>query len=746
MDQEHEYERSRKKAHKRRLIKTIITKCRYSIQSFSKATWKGSSYGAIFITMLLIISMGFDFYSGLGRAVDIGIFIVIAIPGTWLAVKVGTISTGYIKKLPSLFLASIFVSGFAIIYTLDQYRELDHILPLAYTLLGVGIVIGGLVGYPLTKGVRKPVSFVLLTIGIIASGAFFYWLFTPGFEDYRSQIAVEPLSPVSSNPAGSGNYSVQTFTYGSGTDKQRIAFGKQVDLTSQAVNASALIGEWSKVREWFWGFKDTNVPLNGRVWMPEGKGEFPLVLIVHGNHKMEDFSDEGYAYLGELLASRGFITVSVDENFLNSSWSGGVAGDINGRAWILLQHLKQIESFNQKKDTPFYQKVDMNEIALIGHSRGGQAAILAAKFNNLERYPNNATMRFDFNYDIETVVAIAPTDYQTLSDRKIEMDDINYLLLHGSYDSDLSEFEGDRQYNGIQLTGGDQAMKAALYIDRANHGQFNTTWGDNDTYFPFTLLLNKKPLLSGEEQRQIAKTYVSGFLEATLHGDESFKPMFEDYRYALEWLPDTTYINKYEDPSYSIFADYEEDVDVTTTSSPFINVTAGSLLQWYEGELEYRRDKERANHGVFLKWNPSYSKNGHYTLNLSKPLQDPYALKENSELTFTAANLSEAEDQESVDFSVTLSSNGETATVLLSDIMPLHPVLPVRHTKTVYFEKDRYGEPTEPVLQTFNIPMSYFMKDNPSIDLKKIDALAFQFNQPSKGRIFIDQIGVNQTN
>ena len=51
--------------------------------------------------------------------------------------------------------------------------------------------------------------------------------------------------------------------------------------------------------------------------MPRGDGPFPLALIVHGNHSMEDYSDPGYAYLGELLASRGIIMASVDENFIN---------------------------------------------------------------------------------------------------------------------------------------------------------------------------------------------------------------------------------------------------------------------------------------------------------------------------------------------------------------------------------------------------------------------------------------------
>ena len=62
---------------------------------------------------------------------------------------------------------------------------------------------------------------------------------------------------------------------------------------------------------------EKHLPVNARVWYPDGPGPFPLVLIVHGNHDMRKFSDPGYAYLGEHLASRGFILASIDENFLN---------------------------------------------------------------------------------------------------------------------------------------------------------------------------------------------------------------------------------------------------------------------------------------------------------------------------------------------------------------------------------------------------------------------------------------------
>ena len=84
------------------------------------------------------------------------------------------------------------------------------------------------------------------------------------------------------------------------------------------------------------------------IWYPEGDGPFPLVLIVHGNHAMSDYSDPGYAYLGEHLASQGYIAVSVDENFLNGLFFfDGEFEEMPLRAWILLKHLQQWQGWNE---------------------------------------------------------------------------------------------------------------------------------------------------------------------------------------------------------------------------------------------------------------------------------------------------------------------------------------------------------------------------------------------------------------
>src|SRR5262249_53546245 len=158
------------------------------------------------------------------------------------------------------------------------------------------------------------------------------------------------------------------------------------------------VERWSGAQGWartrYWGFDARKLPIQGRVWYPKGDGPFPLVLIVHGNHSAEKFSDPGYAYLGELLASRGYIFVSVDENFLHSSAIDllgmpdvGLKEENDARGWLLLEHLKVWRRWNREAGNPFQGKVDMERIALIGHSRGGEAVAVAAAFNPLPYYP-----------------------------------------------------------------------------------------------------------------------------------------------------------------------------------------------------------------------------------------------------------------------------------------------------------------------------------------------------------------------
>jgi dienelactone hydrolase len=406
------------------------------------------------------------------------------------------------------------------------------------------------------------------------------------------------------NPSETGSFAVKQLTYGSGTDKQRPEYGKNVTIKTKTVDVSPFASipkAAQKHRLEFWGFDLKKAPINARVWYPDGDGPFPLVLIVHGNHDPEKFSDPGYAYLGELLASRGFILASVDEYFIN-----GLSEENDGRAWMLLKHLEAWKQFNEKADGPLYHRVDMSNIALMGHSRGGEAAATAASFNTLKYYPDDFKQKFNFNFAIKSVVAIAPVDGQYKPTGQFTpLENVNYLLIHGSHDGDVSTAVGLRQYERLKFTDDEPRFKAVLFMYRANHGQWNTTWGNKDNGPRSARSLDLRGLIDPEAQRQFAKVVISGFLEATLHNKREYVAMFRDHRNMGAWLPKTMYTTRFQESGYHALADYGEDIDLTTGAGRGVQIAGEHLSTWQEKAVPFRgRGTDNQNHNAaWIGWN-----------------------------------------------------------------------------------------------------------------------------------------------
>lgn len=406
------------------------------------------------------------------------------------------------------------------------------------------------------------------------------------------------------NPADKGTFAVKSLFYGSGTDAKRKEYGDGVSIKTKTVDVSpfaSVPAAQAKIRSKFWGFDLKKAPINGRVWYPDGTGPFPLTLIVHGNHNWREFSDPGYEYLGELLASRGFIMASVDENFIN-----GLSAENDGRAWLLLKHLEAWKTFNDSSDSPLRGKVDMTRIALMGHSRGGEAAALAATFNRLKYYPDNFKQEFKFNYAVKSVVAIAPVDGQYKPTGQFTpLENVNYLLIHGSHDGDVSTAQGLRQYERLRFTDGEPWFKSVIFMYRANHGQWNSVWGNKDTGPRSGRTLDLRALIDPEAQRQFAKVVISGFLEATLNGKREYLPMFRDHRTAGAWLPKTMYTTRFQESGYRALAEFDGDVDLTTGSAQGVTITAEHLSTWNENAVPFRgRGADTQNHNaVWIGWN-----------------------------------------------------------------------------------------------------------------------------------------------
>ena len=440
-------------------------------------------------------------------------------------------------------------------------------------------------------------------------------------DDSPTVLASQTIS--AGNPADKGTFAVKTLTYGSGTDIKRPEYGKDVTIKTKTVDASpfaSITGQAAKDRKKFWGFDLKKAPINGRVWYPDGPGPFALALIVHGNHNWKEFSDPGYGYLGELLASRGFIMASVDENFIN-----GLSGENDARAWLMLKHLEAWKQINDTADGPLFHKVDMNNIAVMGHSRGGEAAALAATFNKLKYYPDDFKQEFKFNFNIKSVVAIAPVDGQYKPTGQFTpLENVNYLLIHGSHDGDVSTAVGLRQYERLKFTDGQPRFKAVLFMYRANHGQWNTVWGNKDNGPRSGRSLDLRTLIDPEDQRQFAKVTISGFLEATMHGKSEYIPLFRDHRTAGQWMPKTMYTTRFQDSDYHALAEFDDDIDLTTGTAKGVTISGEHLSTWNENTVPFRSAGTTQNHNaVWVGWNNELAGGGKAPDSTATPTPTP---------------------------------------------------------------------------------------------------------------------------
>jgi dienelactone hydrolase len=588
------------------------------------------------------------------------------------------------------------------------------------------------------------------------------------------------------NPANPGPLEVRSFYYGSGTDAQRPQFKDSVTLKTKPVDASAFVSmtpELAKDRSKYWGFDAKKFPINGRVWYPVGNGPFPLVLVVHGNHNMKDFSDPGYEYLGRHLASLGMILVSVDENFLN----GALRNENDGRAWMLLQHLKAWRGFNDTSSSPLRGKVDLHNIGIMGHSRGGEAVGHAAAFNRLKYYPDDAKVKFDFNFDIKAVVAIAPVDAQYRpAGQYTPVENVNYLVIHGSHDGDVSTFNGLRQYQRIKFTDGRPWFKSAWYVYRANHGQWNTVWGNKDNGPRSARFLDLRGLITDDEQRQFGKVVITAFLEATLKGQREYLPLFRDHRVAGAWLPKTMYITRFQESGYRGLANYEEDVDVTSGSVAGVTISGDSLATWKEDVVSFRTaNSSMLNSAVWLGWNrhvagPDTTKLGKpasYTITLCDstaaslhvdarsslylslaptndkpgPRQPP---RDSTKKDSSAAKGKSApkppapkkpdKDTAMVDLTVeVVDANNTVARLPLSKFgMPRRP-LETHVYRRESREKQAFTNNFEIVLQTYVLPFAEFTRVSPTFAPDKIRSIRLVFDRLAAGTVILDDVGVS---
>ena len=236
---------------------------------------------------------------------------------------------------------------------------------------------------------------------------------------------------------------------------------------------------------------------------PFGPGQFPLVVMMHGNSGMET-SYLGYNYLLEHLAGHGFVAMSI---------YAPVGAGIETRARAILAHLATMAAYATSPGL-FQGHLDMTQLGIAGHSRGGEAVVRAARINNAE----------GLGYALGAGVSIAPTDYHHYGPAGIPL-----LVVYGANDGDVAGTWPDR--TGFDIFDETGPPRSFAFVYGATHDRFNTEWAsiEASTEFTWHIAPSDIPnLISLTDHENVAKGYLTAFFQAHLQGRDEQLAYFRD--------------------------------------------------------------------------------------------------------------------------------------------------------------------------------------------------------------------------
>ncbi len=565
------------------------------------------------------------------------------------------------KRCKSYFFIVAFVVSFSAIGA-NQMSEFLFAYGSCFLLvLAVDILVRIICGFVRTKRFKQIFAYVVLPFSIAYIVAFSIFFFNDNFGRSRVEFYEQIKRNEVTQAAGfdeflkDGAFEVASLSYGPETDADIVT---EIDYTifDSVQNRSGFDAFMADV---FSDYDFEKVPVKGQIWYPVGKTGCPVFFMVHGNHDSTVPSYLGYEYLGRYLASNGFGVVSVGENIISCTGEGN-----DKRAILLLDNMKEMFRQNELSDSPLYGLMNEEKVAIGGHSRGGEMAATAYLFNDLEKYPEDGNIDFDYHFNISSIVAIAPcVDQYRPVNRSVEISDVNYLLLHGANDQDVSSMMGEKQYNNITFTDDPENtyMKSSVYILGANHGQFNSLWGRYDIEGTMNNFINTNNFIDEADQKLIAKAYIRAFLESTLNENDTYGSLLADVSEYRSYLPETVYVTNYYDSRYKTLCSFDDTTDINHSESGAVIDCTGTKT-WSIDTYSRGDGGEGDDHVLMCSWEKDDDSSKAVSVEVKFPVIDI----SNGSLTFGIADMREdTEDlEESFYYTVELTDeNGNTVSV-----------------------------------------------------------------------------------
>ncbi|MGH4028860.1 hypothetical protein ACQB60_08005 [Actinomycetota bacterium Odt1-20B] len=302
------------------------------------------------------------------------------------------------------------------------------------------------------------------------------------------------------------------------------------------------------------------VEMQARVIGPvDAPGKRPLALFLHGRHYTcyggsgdGDGSDLGWpckagakpvpsyeGYLGaqKLLASQGYVTVSISANGINAQDGDVPDGGAQARSSLVRRHLARWADWAKDQGgapdaVRAVAPADLDQVLLVGHSRGGEGVNRAALDSQYKPPVDQDGAPGPVRWKIRGNVLIGPTIFG-----QNPAPDVPSVTILPGCDGDVNDLQGELYTDGTRGVSRGRALHSSVYVVGANHNFFNSEWTPGQSQAPAdddfgagrdpVCSVGKPTRLKATQQQTVGNAYIAAAARLFVAGDDRARPLLD---------------------------------------------------------------------------------------------------------------------------------------------------------------------------------------------------------------------------
>ncbi|WP_425608606.1 hypothetical protein [Streptomyces albipurpureus] len=290
----------------------------------------------------------------------------------------------------------------------------------------------------------------------------------------------------------------------------------------------------------------------------DAPGRRPVALFLHGRHftcydpKGEITlswpcetglkpvpSYRGYLHDQKLLASQGYVTVSISANSINAQDAMLSDAGAQARSSLVRLHLARWAEWTRSPaKAPAAVRAgapaDLSRVLLVGHSRGGEGVNRAALDSRFKPPAAQDAHQGPVRWRIRGTVLIGPTIFG-----QNPAPDVPSVSILPGCDGDVSDLQGQMYVDATRGISRGNALQSAVYVVGANHNYFNTEWTPGQAEAPadddFSTGETPDPVctpgaksrLTATQQQTAGSTYIAAAAALFIGGDDRVRPLLD---------------------------------------------------------------------------------------------------------------------------------------------------------------------------------------------------------------------------